>query len=741
MKRSSFAEVIIDRPVPELDRPFTYRIPEELSERIEIGSAVRVPFGRGDRLIGGTVTGFPKDPGLPEEKLKAIREVLTGRETVESELVQLAFWMSRQYGSTMARSLRTVFPARKEIAEKRTETVALAVPHDAGVREAEALRAKNRPAQARVIECLLSRGATDRMELQKAAGVPLSVVRSVEEAGLIVRTSSRLFRGTASDDAPSAPEKLTARQEEVLDGILAEWKGADRPSLICGVTGSGKTLVYMELIERVIAEGRQAIVLIPEIALTYQTVRRFIRHFGSGVSFLHSRLTEGERYDQFRAAKEGRIRIMVGPRSALFTPFPDLGLILIDEEHEPTYHSENVPRYHARETAVMRASIAGAHVVMGSATPSVEAYYRAKNGAYALFSLPERYGGRSLPKTVCVDMRNELKAGNKTAISSVLREQLAACLGGGHQAMLFLNRRGYAGFVSCRSCGHVIRCPHCDVSLTEHRGGTMVCHYCGYTRPLPKTCPECGSPFIGGMKIGTQQLEEAIGREFPSARILRMDLDTTRGKEGHRGILKAFGEHRADILIGTQMIVKGHDFPDVTLVGVVMADLSLNAADFRASERTFSLIAQAVGRCGRGKDPGVAVIQTYQPDNGAILAAADQDYERFFSEEIGYRTLMRYPPCGEMASVNGSGTDEAQLSTAMQYIRKLLDKIGGNGRLLAIGPAPASVGRIRDRFRQVIYVRSEDADALTAAKDRIEAYVAANEGFHDLVIQFDRGAF
>ena len=737
--RPTFAEVIIDRPVPELDRPFTYRIPEPFADRIEIGSAVRVPFGRGDRLIGGTVTGFPNEPSVEEDKLKEIREVLTGSETVESELVQLAFQMSRLYGSTMARALHTVFPARRRIGEKREETVSLAVSAEAAGTEIENLEKKHQAARARVLSCLLAGGPMERQELQRASGVPADVVRALEEKGLIAVESRALFRGTASDEESREAEELTADQRQALNGIFDEWNGQDRPCLLFGVTGSGKTLIYMELIERVIAEGKQAIVLIPEIALTYQTVRRFVRHFGKGVSFLHSRLTEGERYDQFRAAKEGRIRIMVGPRSALFTPFPDLGLILIDEEHEPTYHSENVPRYHARETAVLRASIAGAHVVMGSATPSVEAYSRCKNGEYALVKLHGRYGGRPLPETVCVDMREELKNGNRTAISGILRERLAACLGAGKQAMLFLNRRGFAGSVSCRSCGHVIRCPHCDVAMTEHRGGKMICHYCGYTRPLPKTCPECGSPFIGGMKIGTQQLEEAIGREFPDARVLRMDLDTTRGKEGHREILAAFGEHRADVLVGTQMIVKGHDFPDVTLVGIVMADLSLNESDFRASERTFSLITQAIGRCGRGETPGCAVIQTYQPENSAIRAAARQDYEAFFEEEIAYRKLMRYPPAGEMAAVLGIGEDEAVLTTAMQYLRKYLDRIA-NGRIAAIGPAPASVGKIRDRYRQVLYIRAESENALTAAKDRAEAYIAANEGFRGLSIQFDRGA-
>ena len=372
---------------------------------------------------------------------------------------------------------------------------------------------------------------------------------------------------------------LTETQEAALLQIQEEWKQeTPRPVLIHGVTGSGKTQIYMKLIQQVVNEGKQVIVLIPEIALTYQTVRRFYGWFGDKVSVLNSRLSQGERYDQFKRAKRGEIQIMVGPRSALFTPFSRLGLIIIDEEHEQTYKSENSPRYHARETAEYRAQMENARLVMGSATPSLEAYTKAKDGEYCLVKLEARYEDRPLPEVTVVDLREELKNGNRSILSRSLKTAVERRLERGEQSVLFLNRRGYAGFVSCRSCGEALKCPHCDVALTEHNNGKLVCHYCGYEQPRVEKCPMCGSPYIGGFKAGTQQIEQVLRKTFPKARVLRMDYDTTRTKGSYEKILSSFAEHKADILVGTQMIVKGHDFPDVTLVGVIAADLSLTIA-------------------------------------------------------------------------------------------------------------------------------------------------------------------
>lgn len=432
--------------------------------------------------------------------------------------------------------------------------------------------------------------------------------------------------------------------------------------------------------------------------------------------------------------------IMLGPRSALFTPFPNLGLIIIDEEHESSYKSEVTPRYHARETAIERARLEQAHVVLGSATPSVDAYYRCRTGEFALFVLEGRYGSSRLPDVCIVDMREELKKGNRSILSTALAERMSTCLERKEQAMLFLNRRGYAGFISCRSCGYVVKCPHCDVSLTEHNDGTLVCHYCGYRVRQQNRCPSCGSPYIGGFRAGTQQIEQIVQKTFPGVRTLRMDADTTRNRESYGKILSAFADREADVLIGTQMIVKGHDFPDVTLVGVLAADLSLNAADYRAGERTFQILTQAVGRAGRKEKKGTAVIQTYQPEHYSIRAAAVQDYPAFFDEEIGYRELMDYPPAYHMMAIHASCPEEGRLEQAMEYIRRFLLRFHVEPRVQLIGPARESVAKISDLYRFVLYVKASSPEVLFSLRERLERYIEINSGFSNIYIQFDFNA-
>lgn len=728
-----YAEVIVDIAAEKLDRTFSYRVPEALSGRLQPGSVVRVPFG--GRSVRGYVVALGSAPSCDPEKLKDIGELVADDETQESRLVALAAWMSSRYGSTMIRALKTVFPVRRKMAKKTESFVSLTRPE-----EAEALLAglsrKHQSARARAVEALLSGGMPEG-QLIKKARITAKTVRELADLEILtVRTSEILRRATA--EAPQLPPaELTGEQRRALLHICSEWEGQDRPVLLRGVTGSGKTLIYLELVSRVLEEGRQAIVLIPEIALTWQTVVRFVQRFGDRVSFLHSRLSEGERFDQMRAARSGRISVMVGPRSALFTPFPALGIIVIDEEHEDSYHSELSPCYHARETAIKRAELEGAHVVLGSATPSVYSAYRAEKGEFCSVLLPGRFGGSGLPETEIIDMREELAAGRSGILSGRLLEKMEETLARREQVMLFLNRRGYAGSITCRSCGAVIRCPHCDISLTRHKNGRYVCHYCGYSMREVRTCPVCGSPYIGGLSVGTEQVEERIRAYFPEAGVLRMDLDTTRGKGGHREILQEFASGRGDILIGTQMIVKGHDFPGVTLVGVLLADLSLNEADYRSSERTFQLVTQAAGRAGRAERPGLALIQTYHPEHYSIQCAAAQDYPGFYKEEMAFRTLMNYPPAGIMASLTGSAASEEYLAEGMGYLRKYIDRIDPGGRLGATGPAPAQIAKLKDRYRSVIYLRTAKMEHLRAARERIEAYIAANSGFADIQVQFD----
>lgn len=486
--------------------------------------------------------------------------------------------------------------------------------------------------------------------------------------------------------------------------------------------------------------GRQAIVLIPEIALTFQTVMRFYRCFGDRVSIMNSRLSAGERYDQLMRAKSGEVDVMIGPRSALFTPFPNLGLIVIDEEHENTYKSEQTPRYHARETAEARAKMEGASVVLGSATPSMESMYRARLGEYRLLELKKRSREQEMADVYVTDLREELKNGNRSILSEKLQELMEDRLNRHEQIMLFLNRRGYAGFISCRECGYVVKCPHCDVSLSFHRGGKMVCHYCGHEEAKPNVCPECGSRHIGEFKAGTQQIEDIVKRRFPEARVLRMDMDTTREKDGHEKILAAFANEEADVLVGTQMIVKGHDFPNVTLVGVLAADMSLYSDDYRAGERTFQLLTQAVGRAGRGEKKGEAVIQTYSPEHYAVVTAAAQDYAAFYEEEIQYRSLMGYPPVENLLAVFASGKDEAHLETGCRYLKEYAKRVcqaDPSSPVEIIGPASPGIGKINDVYRKVLYLKTERYDTLVKIKNRLEQYIEVNSGFNTIRIQFD----
>lgn len=522
---------------------------------------------------------------------------------------------------------------------------------------------------------------------------------------------------------------LNGEQRQIAEDFCSRYDRGDRaPSLIYGITGSGKTEVYMEMISHVLKQGRQVIVLIPEISLTYQTVMRFYRRFGSCISVMHSRLSAGERWDQYERARQGETQVMIGARSALFTDFPDLGLIIMDEEHEGAYKSESTPRYHAREVAEKLAGMRDAAFVMGSATPSLEAYTRAREGIYRLYTLKNRAGeGSVLAAAEVVDLRKEMEAGNKSIFSRRLQELIRDRLEKKEQVMLFMNRRGYSSFVSCRSCGEAVKCPHCDVTLTLHNKTRLVCHYCGYTVPLPKKCPSCGSPYLAGFGTGTQKIEELTKAMFPQARVLRMDLDTTSKKGGHQEILSAFAKGEADILIGTQMIVKGHDFPGVTLVGILAADASLYAPDYRSSERTFQLLVQAAGRAGRGKKPGTAVIQTYTPEHYVVKASAVQDYLEFYRQEMGYRKLMKYPPAAHMLSIQIGGKEEELTAHMTEAVAEAVGRRFGQQAEL-IGPVFAPVYKVNDIYRKILYIKNENYDILIQIRKMAEACLDGMEG-------------
>ncbi|MDO4519093.1 MAG: primosomal protein N' [Eubacteriales bacterium] len=735
----TYADVIIDITSEKLDHSFQYRIPEQWKNSIVLGGVVSVPFGRGNAIQKGYVIGFSETPKYEPEKIKEIIDVLSDEETTESKMVMLAAWMKENCGSTMIQALKTVLPIRKKIQGKQKRYVYLSVSEQDAQQYLETIRGSRYKARIRLLEALLEKNGREYSELNSLLGISKSVIDFFVEQNMIQITEEQILRfALKQEKVQISKNPLYPEQKEIVQSIEREWRsGTGRPVLLHGVTGSGKTQIYMELIDQVIASGKQAIVLIPEIALTYQTVSRFRKHFGNRVSIINSQMSQGERYDQFRMAKQGTIQIMVGPRSALFTPFDRLGLIVIDEEHEPTYKSETTPRYDAREVALQRAKMENAHLIMGSATPSMESYYRAEAGEYFLVELKKRFEERPLPSVAIVDLREELKAGNRSIISRELKQKMQSRLARKEQIMLFLNRRGYAGFVSCRSCGQAMKCVHCDIALSEHSNGKLVCHYCGYEIPKPRKCPVCGSPYIGGFKAGTQQIEAVLKKEFPDAAILRMDFDTTRKKGSYEEILSAFSAHKADILVGTQMIVKGHDFPDVTLVGILAADMSLNGGDYNCSERTFQLLTQAIGRAGRGKLEGEAVIQTYSPEHYSIIAAAKQDYQEFYRQEIGYRVLMDYPPGAHMLAVLGSCEDEELLEKAMKFIELFIKKVYKEPDLSLIGPAPAAVKKVRDVYRSVLYLKHTEYDRLVYIKDKLEQYIEMNTGFNKIFIQFD----
>ena len=749
-----FADIIIDIKHEKLDRIFQYRIPERLEGELEVGMEVLVPFGNGNRRTKGYVTGISETCDYDLSKVKEIEDISREGVEIEAKLIALAAWMKENYGGTMIQALKTVLPIKQKENARMKRRLRLLLDEETGRKKLEFYQEKSQKARARLMAALLDDPVLDYELVTKKLNITLPVIRALEEQGVLEIEEEQVYRNPVKKTEQTGKKIIfTEEQMSAVRRFRQDYeKGLRNTYLLYGVTGSGKTEVYMEMIRTVVEKGKQAIVLIPEIALTYQTVMRFYRNFGDRVSIMNSRLSPGERYDQMMRAKAGEVDVMIGPRSALFTPFPDLGLIVIDEEHEPTYKSEQTPRYHARETAVRRALMEGAGVVLGSATPSLEAMHRARKGEYVLLELKNRSRMQQLAEVYTVDLRQELREGNRSILSRKLQELMEDRLKKKEQIMLFLNRRGYSGFISCRECGHVIKCPHCSVSLSVHRDGTMRCHYCGYTCAKVTACPECGSRHIGEFRAGTQQIEDIVKERFPGARVLRMDMDTTRQKDSYEKILSAFANEEADILVGTQMIVKGHDFPNVTLVGVLAADMSLYTDDYRSGERTFQLLTQAVGRAGRGDRPGEAVIQTYSPEHYAVVTAAAQDYEAFYAQEISYRELMGYPPVEHLLAVLVSCGDEELLDKGCHYLREYALRVSrnvkpadsneaqmsdGQGRAAVIGPASPGIDKVKDIYRRVLYIKAPEYDTLTGIKNRLEQYIEINSGFDKMRIQFD----
>ena len=754
-----FADIIIDISHEAIDRSFQYIIPGSLEGQVRVGSSVSIPFGRGNSMRKGYVIGISNKSKIDESKLKEIAAVNEKDVATSTQLIELAAFIRETYGSTMINALKTVMPIKEKVKGLVKKEVRLIAEQDKLDEIITGYEKKHAKAKLRLLSELMEDIAIPYPLVTGKLNISSQTLNAMVKENVIAIEEEGYYRNVIGKDGNDGKvgyrEIPNEEQQAVISKVIYDYENGNNGTyLLKGITGSGKTLVYIEIIDRIIQMGKQAIVLIPEIALTYQTVKRFRRRFGDKVTIMNSKLSKGERYDQFEKARNGEVSVIIGPRSALFAPFPNLGLIVIDEEHETTYKSDNPPKYHAREVAIHRAKMCGASVVLGSATPSVESYHKALSGEYHLLTLTKRARENAeLARVSVVDLRQELKSGNRSMFSNHLKEQIEDRLKKKEQIMLFLNRRGYAGFVSCRACGHVFFCPHCDVSLTVHGSGKagekLVCHYCGYEVAKPSRCPECTSTFIAGFGVGTEKVEEQVKNLYPEARVLRMDMDTTKKKDAHEKILDAFANGEADVLVGTQMIVKGHDFPKVTLVGVVAADTTLFESDYRAAEKTFDLLTQAAGRAGRGDKPGEVVVQTYKPDHYCISSAAKQDYDSFYEEEKAYRKMLSYPPFSHMMAIFMEAPSDGVSKDLAENIKRKIDDVAvicmttqetdktNNKPLQVIGPCEAGIYKIADRYRRVIYAKHNDIAKLTTVKDNLEEYLENNDQYRECFVSFD----
>lgn len=704
-----FALIIVDIASNSTDRVFTYRVPEGM--RLREGTRVLVPFGR--QTIEGLVLGFADHSDLPEDKIKSVIEPLDDYPAILPPLVELAKEISAQAHCPLALALRLMIPPEMRSGRVKIKTQAaakLAIPAS-GLDEAISKNARS--SKRRLLLSLLSDGLSHPVsELKALVRDPLPSLKVLQEAGFVALTEEEVFRSPYAPVASLENEPvLTEDQKETLSEILPAIRRGEGRFLLHGITGSGKTEVYLHSARECLTLGKGVIVLIPEIVLTPQMVNWFRARFGDVAAVLHSRLSAGERFDEWRRIRSGVARLVIGARSAVFAPVKDLGLIVIDEEHEPSYQSENTPRYDAREVALSRAARENASLLLASATPSILSFAKAQRGDYMLLEMLSRVNKHQLAQVHLVDMREELRLGNRSMFSGLLLEKLRKTLDEGNQAMLFINRRGYAPSVLCRKCGEVLTCSQCDVKLTYHQADRqMHCHYCGLAAALPKTCPSCGSSFLKPLGAGTQKVEEEFKALFPQISTVRLDADTTTGKDAHEQLLNRFRSSEARVMIGTQMIAKGLDFPQVTLVGVVLADLTLNMPDYRAQERTFQLLTQVSGRAGRADLPGEVVIQTYKPEHYVIQYSAAQEYRGFFNQEFARRRQLLYPPFTMMVRVLcESGQEEESRDVSSKVLRRINEFLTGEPRLrkrvLFVREDAAPIKRIMGLYRAQVLMK------------------------------------
>ena len=692
------AKVIVDVAHSEVDRVFDYISIDGVNE----GDRVLVPFGR--QTIEGFVVGFSSASDLPYEKLKAIVKRLDDFSALSEETLKLAEFLRDTYHVPFALALRQFIPSELRGGKVKEKTVLIVTLSDIPIEEMISSLKKSATAQIGIIETLAKTKRTGYTELSEKFGS--SAIRTLEKRGFLTVTEEKSGRTPYTSLENSAKDvKLTPEQARAVYGIENTDK---RTSLLFGVTGSGKTEVYLKLISDTLKKGKTAIMLVPEISLTPQMLRQLRARFQGEVSILHSKLSAGEKFDEWLRLKRGEAKIAIGARSAIFAPLDNLGLIVIDEEHDGSYEAENSPRYKTIEVAEERARLSCAKIVLGSATPSVESYDKAIGGEYYLAEMKTRINGKNLPEFIVADMRQEIRRGNESIFSSDLKSEIEDCLKQGNQAIIFFNRRGYSRQVLCRDCGNVIRCENCDVALNYHKDqGVLKCHFCNATYKMPSACPECGSINLSYNGIGTQKVVDEIKRLFPSARLLRMDNDTTSGKEGHFKILKDFAEKKADILVGTQMVAKGHDFPAVTLVGILDADMSLYFSDYRSGERTYQLITQVAGRSGRADKKGKVVLQTYNPDNEVLRFAINYDYVGFFEREKAVRKSTNFPPYSLVLRIMVEADDDKAAMEGLKEVYFRVKEVYDRERdkFTFFNKMKCPVKRIKNKYRYEILMR------------------------------------
>lgn len=694
-----YAEVIINSEALEIDRPFTYKVPEEFNNEIKIGQIVKVPFGKGNKTSEGFILNLKNDDNI-KFKTKNIAAILVKDPVIDEDDINLIEFLREKTLCKYIDAFRLLIPVgiMKGAKAKKKRVIVL--------KNEDLSNIKNPDGYKKIVEFFKTNsGKYTKSELINEHSISQYKLNKLIENEVLSIEEESVFRYNDRVYNKDSAKTLTIEQENIIREYI---NSDDKMFLLKGVTGSGKTEVYMKLVERVLLEGKSAIILVPEIALTPQMIERFKGRFGVNVALFHSKLSDGERFDEWFRVKEGKAKVIVGARSAIFLPAKNLGLIIIDEEHENTYKSEQNPKYQTKEVAEYLSELKGCKVILGSATPSIETYYRALTGEMKLLELNSRVDNKPMPPMKVIDMRNELKGGNKSLFSRELFIAIQERLKRKEQIILFLNRRGFSTFVSCRSCGYVFKCDECDISMTYHKNGLLICHYCGKTKREPRECPKCHSKYVKFFGAGTQRVEEEVKKYFNNAGILRMDVDTTRDKHSYERIYNTFKNGEADILIGTQMVSKGLDFKNVTLVGILAADMSINIPDYRAAERTFQIITQVAGRAGRGDKQGEVLIQTYTPQHYSLQYAVNYDYEGFYEKEFTVRAMMKYPPFGKLLLINGTSKKEELLKNFMHKITMMIKPLVENCLDIEIlGPIPCMISKVKENYRWQIVIKGE----------------------------------